>query len=247
MSVVSAVPQPPPTGPIAASASSATSSKNTSLNSGSPEIWRSGRIVTPGASIGTRNIVRPLCLGTSGSVRASSIPNAAKCAFVVHTFWPDSRHVPSSCARRARLDRRQVRPRRGLGEELAPDLVAVQHRPEVALLLLLGAVGDDRRAEHADADRVEDPRHARRASSWLTITCSTGPRPCPPDSTGHVTPARPAFARRPCHALAQRCPPRRGRSRPAPREACSPSQPRTLRGTGPARECRSNPPSRSFG
>ena len=92
------MPQPPPTGPTAASASSATSSKKTSLNSGSPEIWRSGRIVTPGASIGTRNIVRPLCFGTSGSVRASSIPNAAKCAFVVHTFCPDSRQLPSSCS-----------------------------------------------------------------------------------------------------------------------------------------------------
>ena len=46
-----------------------------------------------------------------------------------------------------------------LGEELAPDLLGGQHRPEVALLLLLGAVRDQRRAEHPDADDVEDAGH----------------------------------------------------------------------------------------
>ena len=66
---------------------------------------------------------------------------------------------------RARLHRREVRAGARLGEQLAPDLVAVEHRPGVARLLLLGAVGDDRRPEHADADHVEDPGHARRARS----------------------------------------------------------------------------------
>ena len=32
------------------------------------------------------------------------------------------------------------------------------------------------------------------------MTCSTGPSPWPPSSAGHVTPARPAAASRPCHA-----------------------------------------------
>src|SRR3954452_279728 len=36
------------------------------------------------------------------------------------------------------------------------------------------------------------------AISWLTITCSIGPRPWPPYSRGHVTPASPPSARRPC-------------------------------------------------
>ena len=36
-------------------------------------------------------------------------------------------------------------------------LVGVQHRCQVALLLLLRAVRDDRGAQHPDADRVEDP------------------------------------------------------------------------------------------
>ena len=63
----------------------------------------------------------------------------------------------------ARLDAGEVGARGGLGEHLAPDLVGVEHRAEVALLLLLVAVRDQRRAEHADADDVEDPGHARAA------------------------------------------------------------------------------------
>ena len=73
-----------------------TSSKKTSLNSASPEICRRPRTVTPSASIGTMNIVRPLCLGTSVSVRASVSPYDANWALVVHTFWPLSVQVPSS-------------------------------------------------------------------------------------------------------------------------------------------------------
>jgi hypothetical protein len=37
----------------------------------------------------------------------------------------------------------------------------VEHRAQVALLLLLVAVGDDRRTQHAHTDRVEDPRNLR--------------------------------------------------------------------------------------
>ena len=61
----------------------------------------------------------------------------------------------------ARLDAGEVRAGGGLREQLAPDLVAVEHRAEVARLLRVGPVGDERRAEHADADRVQDPRDAR--------------------------------------------------------------------------------------
>src|SRR5580692_3514172 len=60
---------------------------------------------------------------------------------------------------RARLHGGEVGAGGGLGEELAPDLVAVEQRGEVAGLLLLGAVGDDRGPEHADADGVEDAWH----------------------------------------------------------------------------------------
>ncbi len=96
MSVVRPTPQPPSTGPTTASASIVTSSKKTSLNSASPEIWRRPRTVTPAASIGTMNIVMPLCLGTSAFVRARSSPKEANCAFVVQTFCPLSVQLPSS-------------------------------------------------------------------------------------------------------------------------------------------------------
>ena len=36
----------------------------------------------------------------------------------------------------------------------------MEHRAEVAVLLLLGPVGDDRRPEHPDADRIEHPGQA---------------------------------------------------------------------------------------
>src|ERR1700704_6326453 len=43
----------------------------------------------------------------------------------------------------------------GLGEALAPDLVGHQDLREVALLLLVGAPRDDRRAGHAEPDHAE--------------------------------------------------------------------------------------------
>ncbi len=101
ISVVMATLQPPSTGPTSLPSGRCTSSKKTSLKCASPDTWRSGRTVTPLASMGTTNMVRPLCLGTSALVRASRSPNEAYCALVVHTFWPDSRQLPSS-SRRAR-------------------------------------------------------------------------------------------------------------------------------------------------
>ena len=117
---------------------------------------------------------------------------------------------------------------------------------EVAALLLVGAVGDDRRAEHADADRVEDARHAGAcAISWLTMTCSIGPMPWPPNSFGQVTPASPPSASLPCHArraatylvlVAQRA---RALERRAPRPCAPRARRAPSRGTRPARACRS--------
>ena len=114
---------------------------------------------------------------------------------------------------RARLHRRQVGAGGGLGEQLAPDLVAVQHRAEVARLLLVGAVGDDRRAEHADADRVEDPGHFRAARSpGCRSPARSGRGP------GRRTPsARSRRRGRPRRA----CPARRGGRRRSPSSSCS--------------------------
>ena len=65
-----------------------TPSRNTSLNSLSPVIWRSGRISTPGARIGIASIEIPRCGGAPGSVRTRAIPQSAQRACDDHTFWP---------------------------------------------------------------------------------------------------------------------------------------------------------------
>ena len=62
------------------------------------------------------------------------------------------------------------------------------------------------------------PGTPARPISWLTMTWSSGPRPWPPYSAGHVTPARPPSASLRCHvrggAASSRSPsPRRGASR----------------------------------
>ena len=105
----------------------------------------------------TRKKVRPLCLGASGSVRASRMPWLDHCAAEVHTFCPLIRQPPSVVrSARVRSDG-QVRAGLGLGEQLAPQQIAAQRRQQIALLLLLGAVGDQR-GHHPGGDaQVADP------------------------------------------------------------------------------------------
>ena len=78
-----------------------TSSRKTSLKACSPVMSTRGRISTPGTSIGHTKYEMPRCLGASGSVRASRIPNLAMWAKLVHTFWPLITH--SSPSRTARV------------------------------------------------------------------------------------------------------------------------------------------------
>src|SRR5256884_13247 len=64
----------------------------------------------------------------------------------------------------ARLEAREVRAGVGLRVELAPDLLGREHPLQVALLLPVGPVDDDRRADEADPEPVDrrrraDPRH----------------------------------------------------------------------------------------
>ena len=62
---------------------------------------------------------------------------------------------------RLRLQRGEVGARLRLGEPLAPDLLRGEDRLEEALLLLLGAVGDDHRAAHHQAEHVGRRRRLR--------------------------------------------------------------------------------------
>ena len=146
------------------------------------------------------NIVRPLCLGTSVSVRASSRPNAACCALVVHTFWPESRQPPSS-SRRAR-DWMPARSEPAAGSENS------WHQTSSA-----ASIGPRWRCFWSSSPWAmivgpsmptpitsKIPGTPARPISWLTTTWCSGPRPCPPYSAGQVTAARPASASLRCHS-----------------------------------------------
>ena len=66
----------------------------------SPPRVATGRTSIPGVSIGTRNIVRPRCLGASGSVRVSRNTYWASWAIVVNIFCPSITQLsPSRTAR----------------------------------------------------------------------------------------------------------------------------------------------------
>ena len=106
MSVVSATFQPLPTPPTTFASGIRASSMNSSLNSASPVIWRSGRTCTASCSMSIRKYVRPLCLATSESVRATSMHHFEYCAPLVHTFWPVTTHSSPSLTARVFSDAR---------------------------------------------------------------------------------------------------------------------------------------------
>ena len=142
--------QPPPTSPSTASGPAGTSSKKTSLRWCGPSIERMGRTVMPGASIGTSSIVMP-SWRVPGPTRAARMHQSAMSG----VRGPDllARDAPAvavglgTCAQR-----REVRPRLGLGEPLAPDDPA--GRDGAAgdwSFCCLGAVRHDRRADPVEA------------------------------------------------------------------------------------------------
>ncbi len=79
---------PSPTWPTTLAWGTRASVMNTSLNDRCSFIWRMGRTSTPGWCMSIRKYVRPACLGTSQSVRATRMPMSAWSALVFHTFWP---------------------------------------------------------------------------------------------------------------------------------------------------------------
>ena len=93
--------QPSPTGPSTLSLAVRASSKKTSLNSALPVIWRSGRTSMPGWSIGHKEIREAVVRrSTRDRCGTRTKHQSARCASVVHTFWPVITHSsPSSTAR----------------------------------------------------------------------------------------------------------------------------------------------------
>jgi len=84
--------------------------------------------------------------------------NLETCASVVQTFAVDD--VAVALALGAGSQRGEVGAGVGLAEALAPDLLGVQHPRQVALLLGLGALRDQGRAEHAEGEDVDRRRRA---------------------------------------------------------------------------------------
>jgi hypothetical protein len=76
---------PSPGRPSIRSPGTITSSRNTSANSSTPCIVRSGLTVIPGVSMSTKNAVIP---PWPGATRVSSTQRAANWARLVQTFWP---------------------------------------------------------------------------------------------------------------------------------------------------------------
>ena len=145
---------------------------------------------------------------------------------------------------RAGLHRGQVRAGVGLGEHLAPHLVAVEHRAEVAALLLLGAVGDQARPEHPDADHVEDPGDLGARDLLVDGHLLDGAETPAAELLGPRD-RRPARPRRACAArrAGSRCRPgpRRIPSGAAPGPGWPRARPAPGRDTRPAPGCRSGP------
>ena len=151
----------------------------------------------PGWSSGTSISVMPRCL-SFGSVRVPSQYHSAKCAEVVHVFWPLSsqpRHAVLLGALGLQPHRRRV----GAGVRLAVadrelDLVAQDHRQEL-LLQEVVAVRDERLADDADAlaDLRAAPPGERLVEQVLVDALALGAavllRP------GHAEPARARRAR----------------------------------------------------
>ena len=144
-----ATPQPPFSGPITLAAGTRRSSRKTSLNSAPPVACFSGRTSMPGLRMSTAKKVMPRCLGASQSVRARSMPQSATWADEVQTFWPLTTYSSPS---RSALVRSPARSEPALGSLKSWHHTWSPRRigGEELLLLLLGAVGDDRRAHHAD-------------------------------------------------------------------------------------------------
>ena len=96
----------------------------------------------------------PVYFEVSVSVRAMRMPNLA----TMRERRPDllavhDEHVAVAHGAGGQVG--QVGAGLGLAEELAPHLLAAEHRRQVALLLLLRPVDDDHRSAVPDADRVE--------------------------------------------------------------------------------------------
>ena len=102
---------------------------------------------------------------------------SATCAYDDQTFCP-STHEPVAVEARRRPDAGEVGAGAGLGEALAPDLVADEERRQVARLLRLGPMRDDRRPGHAEPDHADVRRRLGACQLLEEDRLEARARPC---------------------------------------------------------------------
>ena len=192
-SSVMATGQPSPGAPTTRSAGVRAPVKNTSLKSLSPVSALIGLISMPGWSSGQSRNEIPRWPRARGSVRASRKIQLARCATEVQTFCPSITQSPPSSVGPGR-QRREVRARPGLGETLAPPVLAGQDaRQEPAPSAPACPTGA------ACCPSILMPKRSvcspngtpARASSSISTTWCSRDSPRPPYSGGQVMPSRP--------------------------------------------------------
>ena len=113
----------------------------------------------PGVLMSTRKKEMPACLSAAPSVLAIRIPQSAAAAtgaphlLAVHDVAVAVEHG-------TRREAAEIASRPGLAEQLAPDLVGGERRPQVPGLLFGRAEPHDRPARQDEADHVQERRHA---------------------------------------------------------------------------------------
>src|SRR5918996_1607337 len=141
----------------------------------------------------------PLCLGASGSERATSMHHFASWAKVVHTFWPVIRQPPPSLVAfvfseaRSEPDSGSENPWHQIS---SAERIGSRKRSFCSSVPCAITTGPPMTRPSTFAGRGA----FARASSWPKIDCSISVAPRPPYSFGHETPAQPAACRVRCHA-----------------------------------------------
>ena len=185
--------QPSPSSPTRFSAGRRTSSRKTSLNVWAPVISMMGRIGDARQVHRAHEVGDALVLRGVG-VRAGDEDAVAG---VLGQRGPDllaGHHPFVAVALGPGRQRRQVGPGAGLAEELAPHVLAGQERHEVAVLLLLRARVQQRRARPADADRVDRAPHARAPAARRRRPAGGPGSASSPHGFGQCGATRPASA-----------------------------------------------------
>ncbi len=142
--------------------------------------------------------MRPLCLGASGSVRATSMPRSARWASVFHTFCPVMTHSsPSRTARHARPARSEPAPGslKSWHQESSPVNMGRSSRffsASSPWVTMVGPAMVRPKKCRASGEPAPASRSAASMSFWML-----GGRPRPPQPSGKCTHARPRSYWRP--------------------------------------------------